>query len=62
MPHDRVGVVEGEEESAEGDDAGAVVEHELGEEQQEELDVLLHGRRDLAELCVCGQKRKVPLY
>ena len=33
LPHDRVGVVEGEEESAEGDDAGAVVEHELGEEQ-----------------------------
>ena len=42
-----------------------MVEHELGEEQQEELDVLLHGRRDLAELCVCGQKRKVnstPFY
>ena len=50
LAHDRVGVVESEEESSEGDDAGAVVEHEFGEEQQEELDVLLHRGRDLAQL------------
>ena len=50
LSHNGVGVVEREEEAAEGDDAGAVVKHKLGEEQQEELDVLLHGGRNLSKL------------
>ena len=59
LSHDGVGIVECEEEAAERDDAGAVVEHELGEEQQEEFDVLLHGGRNLSQLCRSRQNDPV---